>query len=256
MTHPKLKALAAAMTLSLSGLASAAPIDIEGLFFSATNGNSGAPSSIVINLLETTTDFRANADLSRVLFGPSLDTLSQWLGLQTDLSTVRWNIAGASIGDAFSDPPSVLYGGLSTSTNLDTLPEQGSGSFNGLDQVALNFADFRTNKVNANLASTNAFFAANQNQYFTPSSNGGANFASVGGVGESLPFYAFFADQGDNAGFEGDFTKFAGSWTLGFDAGAASLSYVVPAPVPVPGAVWLLGSAMAGLAGIARRRVG
>ena len=120
----------------------------------------------------------------------------------------------------------------------------------------LNFSDFRNNRVNANLAATNAFFAANQTQFFSPSFDGGANFASLGALGQSLPFFAFFADQSGNGFFEGDFTKFAGSWTLAFEAGAASLKYTVPAPIPVPAAVWLLGSAMAGLASIARRRVG
>ena len=79
----KLKAFAAAITLSFGGLASAAPIGTEGLFFSASNGNSGSPSSIVINLLETTVEFRANAGSDRSLSGPSLDILTEWLGLQT-----------------------------------------------------------------------------------------------------------------------------------------------------------------------------
>ncbi len=255
MLQSKFSLAAVAVTLSFSGVASAAPIGAEGLFFSAFNGDSSAPSSIVINLLETTSEFRANPNAPRALEGESLAVLTAWLGEQSDLGTLRWSVLGASIGDAFSSPPSPLHGGLSTSSNLDTLPEQGSGSFNGLDQVVLNFADFRNNKVNANLqGDVNAFYAANQTQYFFASQDGGANFESRGALGESLPFYAFFADQSGNEFFEGDFTKFDGSWTLNFDDGVASLTYSA-APVPVPAAVWLFGSALAGIAGVARRRI-
>lgn len=254
MTYPRLKAVAAAITLSISGLASAAPIGADGLFFSASNGSLAAPSSIVINLLETTVDFRASSTVNRALSGDSLDTLTQWLTLQTDLSTLRWNVAGASIGDASSDPPSPLHGGLTTSSDPKANPAETSGSVTGLDQAVLNFADFTGNRVNGNLASTNAFFAANQTQFFSPRFDGGVDMETLGALGQSLPFIAFFADQGGNPFFEGDSTQFEGTWTLDFDGGIASLAYIAPTAIPLPGAVWLLGSAMVGIAGIARRR--
>ncbi len=48
--------------------------------------------------------------------------------------------------------------------------------------------------------------------------------------------------------------KYAGNWTLNFDANGTSLAYSVPAAVPVPPALLLMGSAVAGLGALRRRK--
>ena len=82
-------------------------------------------------------------------------------------------------------------------------------------------------------------------------------------IGQSMDFYRsgikFDANgdpvvNADGTNYAGAITKF-GKWTL---ANNGDLSYstgaVVPPPVPLPPAVLLLGSALAGLVGIARRK--
>ncbi|MGD9603375.1 MAG: VPLPA-CTERM sorting domain-containing protein [Gammaproteobacteria bacterium] len=247
----KLKAAAAAVAFALSGAAQAAPIGQQGLFFTAWNGSIDAPSSIVINLGLSTPDFRADPLAPRALGGDGLDALNAWLGgLGDTASSVVWSVIGRSNGDGASSPPSPLYGGLATSTNIETqFPSW--GLFGGLDQFPLNVQNF-LDTVNPSLASGNAFAAANRFQEFFVNKDGGPDIESRGGINQSLAFYAFFGDQDGNEFFEGDFSKFNGTWTLNFAPGTgASLSY---APVPLPGAVWLLGSALAGFAATQRRR--
>lgn len=69
------------------------------------------------------------------------------------------------------------------------------------------------------------------------------------GAGEYGFFWATnpFAD-GKNQFFE------IGKFTLNLDGKLAFASAAQPAPIPVPGAVWLFGSALAGFLGVTRRR--
>lgn len=69
------------------------------------------------------------------------------------------------------------------------------------------------------------------------------------GAGEYGFFWATnpFAD-GKNQFFE------IGKFTLNLDGKLAFASVAQPAPIPVPGAVWLFGSALAGFLGVTRRR--
>jgi hypothetical protein len=243
----KVKAIAAVAAFALSGAAAASTLEGEEMIFSAWNGNPDAASSIVINLGLTTSAFRANPNGSFELSGDSLTTLTNWLtSLGSGISGVQWNVTGAMLGAPYAPD----YGMLTTSNNVPTANPEGWGGFT-LDAVTGNTSIF-FNEVNGNLAATDAFFAANPNQLFSGSFNGGyANVNTFGSVGDSLSFYQLFADQGGNEFFEGDFLTFAHTWTLDFTGGVASLTY---APVPLPAAVWLLGSGLIGLMGIGRRK--
>ncbi|MGE0384909.1 MAG: VPLPA-CTERM sorting domain-containing protein [Gammaproteobacteria bacterium] len=250
MKAMKLKMLAAAVALAgASAAATAAPIAPEGVFLSVRDEANN--NSFVANLNVTTADFRADDTSPRALSGQALDALSQFLSGR-DLSTIVWNVTGAMNGD-YGTP---TWGGMTTSTNIETAP-QDWGHFGGLDAAVQNYQIFR-GVVNPDLAGSVDGVGYNTGDlkgYFTPGGNGGVgSIESLGRVGDTLAFYAFFVQQpndGFTEFFEGDFAKLAGQWTLDFDGATASLNY---APVPLPAGVWLLGSALAGVAGVVRRR--
>jgi hypothetical protein len=84
--------------------------------------------------------------------------------------------------------------------------------------------------------------------------NGNAPVNNAGSIGQSLFFY--LAENNFLNDFLPDgnaiMTQYAYQWSL--DANGNLTYNAVGAPVPVPAAVWLLGSALAGLVGVARRR--
>jgi hypothetical protein len=79
---------------------------------------------------------------------------------------------------------------------------------------------------------------------------------ATGALGDSLAFYRV-TNSASTTRFPVknnpvDAIAYAGTWTL---SSTGDLTYSVGgAPVPVPAAVWLLGSAMVGLVGVSRRR--
>jgi hypothetical protein len=252
------KTVAAIAAIGLSGAATAAPIPPEGLFFSAWNGNIDAPKSIVINLSELTSDFRANPDaftFSLLTQDPTANAVLTNFLAQTaaegTLGTVQWGVFGANLGPS----PGPNYGMLTTSTNAATADPQGWGLFTGLDQGVSNIALFRTDPTagTANLTgTTNAYFANNINSLFSPQFNGGPGIQPLAPVNQSMTFFKLFPDQGGNEFFEGDLTAY-GTFSLTYAVGGvASLFYTSTAPIPLPAAFWLLGSALLGLAGVAR----
>jgi hypothetical protein len=240
-----LKAAAALVVLAAAGTAQATPIAPEGLFLSLRDSTN--LTSLVVNLNLTTTTFRGAPTATYTLSGDGLADLTAYL-TGANLGSVRWNVAGASNG-AFG---SSLYGGLSTSSTNPAATFQDWG-IDVVQNTNNQFGLFR-GVTNAGLTSSEGWTTTGNGAYFTVSQGGTSFVNALGTIGQSLGFYSFFANPDDE--FSGLSTAFAGNWTLSFLNGVAGLTYVsaVTPPVPVPAAVWLLASGVAGLFGVSRRR--
>ena len=82
---------------------------------------------------------------------------------------------------------------------------------------------------------------------------GGSGYDSSGTVATALDFYYVGFDSSEliNNGVELTVATVLGSWTLSADG---MLNYAPVNAVPVPAAVWLFGSGLLGLVGVARRK--
>jgi hypothetical protein len=165
-------------------------------------------------------------------------------------NTVRWGIMGFSQGFFDAD-----YGMMVTSNNADPLWTPGEidnalanqSIFNGKINVSGD-NDYAANNATLGTVGNGRYLGApgalgryiKQSQFFD----------LTAGVTEDLSFWHMY-DDFTVTGFE---TKFAGKWHL--DKANNTLTYNLGATpeVPVPAAAWLMGSALVGLAGVARRR--
>jgi hypothetical protein len=194
----------------------------------------------------TNTSFTATFALSNSVFSNFDSIVNQ--------NTLRWGVMAYSEG-AF-DP---TRGAMITTNNPS--PHGKEGSYGELDQI-LSVQNFYLSKINVNgdtdFEVNNAVFGtvANNRYVGDPGTIGRSvkqtqSYDVTAAVTQDLSFYDIY-DDGSATGFS---DKFSGNWHL--DLGAKTLTYnvqVAPPAVPVPAAAWLMGSALVGLAGVARRR--
>ena len=244
--NSKIKAALAVVALAAAGAANAAPIAPEGLFLSVRD--SANLTSFVANLNLSTVQFRANSTTSYTLTGDGLADLTAYLST-ANLASVTWDVAGASLGTVGTP----LFGGLTTAVTNPASGFQDWGT-DAIQATVNGFANFR-GLTNAGLTSSDGWQTTGNNAFFAVY-QWGTNILNASGVlGQALGFYSFFADQAD-PDFSGASTSFGGKWTLAFVNGVASLNFVSDSTptVPVPAAVWLLASGVAGLFGVSRRK--
>lgn len=178
-------------------------------------------------------------------------------------ANIVWHVtAGDSIG--FGGGPN--YEGAQYATEfLATTAQTSPGAITNftLDNTLQNFNSFSITNVNAATACNGAnpcvADAATDVQYAgllgsnlnTPDGAQLLTFANTGSIGSALGFY-LFSGVGDEFSSATGFAAYAGQWLL---AANGQLQYIAAAaPVPLPAAVWMLLSALAGLGSIARRR--
>ena len=173
---------------------------------------------------------------------------------------VSWNMLAIANGPQYDQSQflPVDVGFLTTSTN--PLGPTDGPQFGGFNQAS-NFTDFYVTPVNVVLegAISNWDFNANntttsnygQNSYHDNGSWGNSTlfgFQTEGKLNDQIGFW--FVGLENGVGGTSRTLVQMGSWTL---AANGDLSFATA--VPVPATVWLFGSALVGLVGVARRRV-
>lgn len=232
------------LTWDLSGVAGTSGGDMTAIEFAGTTPGV-APAITSFSL--------SNATLDAFLVG-------------MDVNTAQWRILGATnIPGVPITNPSPNYGALLTSS---TLPNVAALSAAGLTNPVPNI-----NSLAGNLGSTAGL---DNNAQVVPFSNTLANFVVGGGFPGTLPLTNvggsvtaktglgaidfYFVHRNPAAGlnqFTGNIggvqTAYLGIFDLTWDGASASLNFN-PTVIPLPPAVWLFGSALAGIAGIARHK--
>lgn len=284
----KLKTLAVAVAMTVAGGVQAAPISSDnggGIPGSGTGDGDLFLSvidrvnqrSFVLNTNLTANQFRANPN---VAYSFTHSALNQFL---TDAGpgvsqpdAVRWNI-GVISNDRDSDNDGTPqdadvanYGILTTSSPGQAVTPTNSppGNF-GLEGAVGNAHQYlaAVNQWDGNNDSTfdttvqdyvivtdSTSVAYHDGGFWAGTWGGATGFTTEGAIGESLDFWFIHTDPNEPF-FTSLVDEFAGNWKLDFAGGIGTLSYTVAA-VPVPAAVWLMGSGLLGLVAVARRRAG
>lgn len=142
---------------------------------------------------------------------------------------------------------------------LATLSSLAANKF-GIDQFGFNTSIALTDaNITGEPANWSLLGAGNMDGFggfsFREDTNGANNrvdplmFSITGIVGDSIDDYI-----GPSSGNAGEGNALFAAHVAGFDDGAGNTSGFFATPVPVPAAVWLFGSGLLGLIGIARRR--
>ena len=282
----KLNVLAAAVGLALSIGAQAAPIKTDAFTLNG-QGNVGGGTGIgnlVLAMFDGTGIRSAvfNTGLTAATFNTAstgsfnvsiasadLTKLNTFIGA-SPAAGFRWNIVAidnrlndlaGSNGGPFWDP----YGFQSTAavgTVISTANGPNSadpGITDALSNANVYFGAQNTKTGNP-LATSNVAVTAPDQGPSAFTGNWGNNFGgavkfnNVGKLGDSLAYY-FFHGVGVDPGLgQVASSKYAGKWKLDFTASSTKLSYTVPSAIPVPPAMLLMGSAIAGLIATRRRK--
>ncbi|MDT8383298.1 MAG: VPLPA-CTERM sorting domain-containing protein [Gammaproteobacteria bacterium] len=253
-TKMKMKAVAAALALVAAGTANAA-IDTTAtgngeLFFSIRDNTN--LTSYVMDTNVSLDTFLANVNVSQSWAADA--TLTSYLS--TGSGNYSWAVmAGDSIGAGaagglryLSTAATGMAGTWATEKNVGML------GYSIMDTSYLTGANAA---IAVGATGNSATFANGDAGYFGTAmdswfNNSPMNAASAGLGGEQSFYYA--TNTGSTAAFATKnqtiaVSELIGTWTL--DSLSGDLNYVA---TPIPAAVWLLGSAMVGLVGVARRR--
>lgn len=138
---------------------------------------------------------------------------------------------------------------FTTSPSTLTNTQVGNGAYNGLNGM---LAQLNGTLAGANSTAVDGLWGQSNQSYTAATNWFGAGPVNDNAVGSSAHFYLITTGTGGTNGLARVYKGV--DFTLGLDGTLSSASVGGP-QVPVPAAVWLLGSALVGLAGVRRRKV-
>jgi hypothetical protein len=276
----KLKAtllVVAVAAIGMAGNASAALQDAasgnSALIFSAWDPNTGKSYSEALST--NLNSFLPNGPSGSLSFAPDA-TFTALFGTGATLSgntNMLWNVAagdsnnGAGIGDAgtqFRLAATTTVAGLPYSVSQQNVSSATSKLQGYISQLNGNTGGCVFGSNTGSCGSSSASDAWNVNN---PTATWGAAaglagvFSTAAGIGQSL-FFLLTASSGTSPTTQTGKTWYLNTsaanetWTLQSDGTLVWSGSPAVSSVPVPAAVWLLGSGLMGLIGVARRRDG
>lgn len=263
----KTKMLVAAIAMAAAGAANALDMPATAgvgseLVFSIWDPTVGQEASFTLGLdlnMNTFSTAIATAPGYTVNFGNIFANteFQQYLGAGSNggansLSALRWNVAAGYNEITDQEKIVITHGPVGGSLNLINDQAQ-----QGATAMANFFFEFGASNSGGSDGVTPKY--AGDSVRWGESAGGAAFQGTAGSVGDSLGFYQFTNTVGPDYLVDGGAPAAGVVYQNQYGFGAFTLTqtgdliYTAPA-VPVPAAVWLLGSAMIGLVGVARRR--
>jgi hypothetical protein len=234
-----IKSALAVAALALGASAAQAAIPAGNIVFNEWNNATNAQG------YTWDTGLAAASFTGNTSFSVTLTNAAAIAAFNSNSANVQWNVAGAAGANYFTTG--------TTNNVLNYGSNIGEGNFE--QSSAVSAAGTIYSSLTTNTASlSSAYWAASFSQ-------GNGSLADLtdkigGGASSSMNFLVLDTNATP--------TLFSGTWTLQFLNAAGGLATTgtavsavlawSPTAVPLPAAVWLLGSGLAGLAGIGRRR--
>jgi hypothetical protein len=273
----KLRTLVVAIAMAAAGTAQAAVINTDdyaggnGLSLGTGAGDlflsiydAARSQSLTLNLNLTANDFRTNNAALMNTFSVQDALLQSFIAGSADSSQLIWNMGGISNSGLGPDTGLFTTNGVGTFSAGATINPGVQGPIDGNAlTVAMGYIEAyaQANSSYFSATSPNSAISAAGSASGFNSTLWGTTFGtainfnnSATGLGSDqlVSFIALGATDVSDLGGVPVSTTYGGKFHI--DGATGTVSYLGVSAVPVPAAVWLLGSGLVGLVGISRRK--